>query len=232
MSDDDNDEIDRELVAIDDLAHVDLPELEDLDVDREPVPAGEGGLSAYFRRIRAERPLAADATLRRVDSLTRLHRAPIRATAEYRFSSPQDEEEHERERIRLARESLAQNERRLDEQERHREETWQLQETLLFDSIATLIRESAAAPPPPSRRQQAAARRGRLPTGVCHSTSTAAAAQQRGPTNRQSNRSRSRPSRRSTSAQRRGPQVGGQAGAFLPSVQLQGTNLPPSNKNK
>ena len=144
------------------------------------------------------------------------------------------EEEHERERIRLARESLAENERRLDEQERHREEAWRLQETLLLDSIATSIRESAtAAPPPPSRRQRAAARRGQLPTGVRRSTSTATAAQQRGPTNRQSNRSRSRsrPSRRSTS-RRRGPQVGGQAGAFLPPVQLQGTNLPPSHSSR
>jgi len=156
-SDDDDDEIDRELVAIDNQAHVDLPELEDLDVGREPiarvpVPAGEGGLGAYFRRVRAERPFTAveNATLRHVDSLTRLHRA----TAEYRFSSPQDEEEHERERIRLARESLAENERRLDEQERRREEAWRLQETLLLDSIATSIRESAtAAPLPPSRRQ-------------------------------------------------------------------------------
>ena len=79
-SDDDDNEIDRELVAIDNQAHVDLPELEDLDVGREPiarvpVPAGEGGLGAYFRRVRAERPFTAveNATLRQVDSLTRLH---------------------------------------------------------------------------------------------------------------------------------------------------------------
>ncbi|KAL3773620.1 hypothetical protein ACHAW5_003483 [Stephanodiscus triporus] len=63
-SNDDNDEIDCELVAINDLALVDLPELEDLDVDREPMP---------------------------------------------------NEEEHERETIRLARELLVQNERRLNE---------------------------------------------------------------------------------------------------------------------
>ena len=142
-----------------------------------------------------------------------------------------------RERIRLARELLAENERRLDEQERHREEAWRLQETLLLDSIATSIRNSAAVPPPPSR-WQTEVRRGRLPRGVRHSTPTAAAAQQRQgrppSTNRQSNRSRSRsrPSRRRSTSRRRGPQVGGQAGASLPPVQLQGTNLPPSHSSR
>ena len=222
-----SDDDDEELVAHDDYEHVDLPELE----DRPPI-SSEGGLSAYFRRrglreradaiVRvehAEQPLAADACIQRIDSLTRLHRAPPQATAEHRFWSITPSEQADRvERIRTARESLVLNEQRLDEawRDRQLEQAWRQQENHLRNhGIATSIDQGPPAVQQQQQQQEAASQATRRQS---RSPFTAAAQPQHRrsnqPSNQQSNRSfgrrrsrnqRSRSRRRTGAASRNRP---------------------------